>query len=582
MNEEELFSMFEECEVKLSICPEGGEKESFAFRAYVLNDLGEVARNAVEALADLAFDAEDENEVEWYSWVMKMLSFYDAIPELDPQRERSFDPATLNHEESLQELVRYSGSVTKPVGEKLESLTGDVKDSIPELFADAIYENPRIEIGLLPDEYREFRDGLLDEWLNVRANLDNDCKNTLTEICKTELSKPGLTGEEREYYEEIFAQLEKDELPEKFVEINENLECEIIRNAVQMEEEKMSRFRHLVEAAEELLNKVWDEIDWGEDESTLPDDYEIQLDSALHFLDEKLANDLLDNTCEEYRVSYPSCAGDERLNEGWEEAYASQFEMFREARESSDTRIKFDVIYWISINLVNRNSMVSLMLREAESVQLEVLSWYFKNVYRTIRHKLNYFERRVFKLMYWRWPFTGERIAALDSLAQGFLSSMDDDTKALVCLSLIYKRQIVDGYNIRDIVEKRWKSYLRFYPSWVEITQHDEREKKRKRSRFNKKASSFELENIPTKKPCNKDEPIKYSGIEFHPSAVLALLSKLNTGQQRVMKSRFFDEKSQEQIAAEEGISQQAVSKRIVAGIKKLKEAIEERKESAA
>lgn len=579
MFEEEVISKFQECEIKLSICPEGGEKENFSFRAFVINDLGEIARDAIEAFTELAYHAADEEEAESYGWVLKMLSFYDAIPELDPQRERSFDPATLRRQESLQELIKFSGSVGQPIGENLESLTGDVTASIPELFADAIYEDPHIEIDLLSDEYSEFRDSMLDDLLDLRKQISDEGKQVLLEMCDTELLKPNLPCEAIEYYVDLKAKLNQDDLPENIEEVNERLEIETLRNAVRIEEEKMQRFQHIARLADDLLSTVWDEIEWGEDDFELPADYEAQLQLALTKIDLKLVNDLLDMTCDEYQVAYPSCTSDEKSEE-WEQAYAGQFEMFKKARKSSDKRMKFDVIYWISTNLINRNSMIPLMLREAEDIQLEVLSWYFKNVYRAIRHKLTYFERRVFKLMYWRWPFTGYRIAALDFLTQGFLSGMDDDTRALVCLNLVYKRESIEGCKIGDVVERRWKSYLRFYPSWVELIRSEEREKKRENSVGKKKAGLHELENVSAKSEDNA--LVGSTGIEFHPRELAAFLADLSISQQRVIRARFFDGKSQEEIASEEGITQQAVSKRIRAGINKLKKAIEERKESAA
>jgi len=140
--------------------------------------------------------------------------------------------------------------------------------------------------------------------------------------------------------------------------------------------------------------------------------------------------------------------------------------------------------------------------------------------------------------------------------------------------------------NLDKELERRWRAYLRFYPYWVETIQNDDRQAKRQQTiqkwtlslhhpdpddKGGKKLTLEERLPDPKTNPANLLQAIiPESGAMLENWA-----KKYCTPKQAAhVIRRFRDEKTQEEIAKEEGIRQQAVSKSILGACQRIREGL--------
>jgi Xaa-Pro aminopeptidase len=244
-------------------------------------------------------------------------------------------------------------------------------------------------------------------------------------------------------------------------------------------------------------------------------------------------------------------------------------------------------VCWITAHLVNRNECVRLLQREAESVYHGVLDYAFKEVYRKIRRYMTVPERRLYALLYFRQPLFNYHVAVTNPIITSFFTNMDAETQTLILLVLVFKMREWGGEKDLDKeLERRWRAYLRFYPYWVEIIQDEEREAKRQQGAQRKTLSlhhpiftdedgnELRLEDTlagPPSKPANL-----LQAVTLEDGAMLEHWAKTYcTAKQAIhVVRRFRDGKTETEIAKENGISQQAVSKSIRAACKRIGEGL--------
>jgi hypothetical protein len=207
--------------------------------------------------------------------------------------------------------------------------------------------------------------------------------------------------------------------------------------------------------------------------------------------------------------------------------------------------------------------------------------------HRKIRHRLTRFERRAFQLLYFRQPRFGYRLAVDDPVLMSFFHGMDQDTQHLILGLLVFKWSEKDGRtDLGAELERRWRAYLRFYPYWVEIIQEVDREAKRQQT--------MQHVTISLDSPIGTESTVRElllkDTLEDTKSRPPDLLEAIVTGSGRQLTDwanryctptmarhvigRFSDRKTETQIAEEDGISQQAVSKSLTAALRRIREGL--------
>jgi hypothetical protein len=386
----------------------------------------------------------------------------------------------------------------------------------------------------------------------------------------------------------------------------------VLKEALKLEDKLSVRFADLVQEAQRLQEPIGREVaekhiePLAEDGTSLTPEYASCIQERL---DTSAVDRLLWQTILRFEevygleplrdlelVSLPEELDEIVLDEDLEEqidqelSQEPEFEEylgFWQAYLSDDILEKWYMICWITAHLVNRNECVRLLQREAESVYHGVLDYAFKGIYRKIRRHMTVPERRAYALLYFRLPIFNGNIAVMNPIIMSFFADMDDETQALILLVLVFKRREWGGEKDLDKeLERRWRAYLKFYPYWLEIIQDEDRQAMRQRTlqkctlslhhpdpadKGGKKLTLEDRLPDPKGRPANILQAI-----------ILGSGGKLEDWAQKyctpiqvvhvVRKIR--DEKTETEIAEEEGITQQAVSKSIRAAYKRIREGL--------
>lgn len=260
------------------------------------------------------------------------------------------------------------------------------------------------------------------------------------------------------------------------------------------------------------------------------------------------------------------------------------------ARRRTDLRGKVSTIGWVAAQLdealrwVQPGQSPRAALewarhdrRLANLEHQQLLGFLFKQIYRKIRKNLSPTERRLFLLMYLPNPALGYRIIAADPVLTSFFTGMDRDTQNLILAALVFDRRERGGKDLETELLKLFRAYLRFYPYWVVIMQDDDRENKRKR------LSSCDA---PLSQDCT--DGLTLADVLADPKVSLSDRQRIlkmdnvrdwaksycTPRQARLIHKYFVEEKTEGEIALEEGVTQQAVSKTILAGLRKIRQAV--------
>jgi hypothetical protein len=212
-----------------------------------------------------------------------------------------------------------------------------------------------------------------------------------------------------------------------------------------------------------------------------------------------------------------------------------------------------------------------------------------------IRKQLTPPERRLFLLLYCALPGLGDRVVFLDPVLESFYWGMDAETQGLIWLVVIFKiKEFGEEKDLDKELARRWRTYLKFYPYWVELMREDEREAKHKaRSKGREKSLSepsprrnsleggeskneLTLEDVtpdPVSVACNPFQTL----VRASPDNIELWARKYCTPKdaERVIKYAL-ENVSEEEMARDEGVSQQAISKSIHAGCRAIIKGLDE------
>jgi hypothetical protein len=613
----------------LTLTGKDGLRETLALRVFI----PKFAHGRCHFIDDTIFrlramrEQTAEEEHDFYQWVIQMWCFYFIYPTLDPHRTRRFNLNTFDHSETLQALAAQTQAKRLAKPDRLIKFAGETTTPTNRLLLDAIYVRPDLNIPLGGPDYITFREECLSEMMRVMDQIDGIKRNAIEMVQhfiekaqRDVQSDRDLSADQRA---KVMAELISIQAEELANLDQLHLKCmrSEIEEALEAEGKLAAQFADLVEEARRLQEPIGREVadqpigrlvEHGE---SLTPEYIACIQARL---DRRAVDRLLWQTILRFEEVYGlepmrglqlvdlpeniedigSPGEDEFVlladldaaaieQEILDKPEFGQYLGFWSAYLSTNTLEKWSMVCWITAHLANRNECVRLLQREAEGVYHGVLDYAFKEVYRKIRRGMTVPERRLYALLYFRQPLFNYHVAAVNPIITSFFMDMDLQTQALIILVLGFKVREWGGEKDLDKeLERRWRAYLRFYPYWVEIIQDEEREAKRQQGARRKTLSlhhpiftdedghELRLEDViadPQSKPANFLQAVTLEG-----GAMLGDWAKTycTPKQATHVVGRFRDAKTETEIAKENGISQQAVSKSICAAFKRIREGL--------
>jgi len=594
--------VLEELPVSLSLKAPDCTQERFEFRCFwpQLVDRRPFLEDLIARLMN-DFGQSAGEEQEFYCWIISMLWFRHFSPDLDERRTRRFNIRSFHTSETLQSMAKMTRTDRLPAVDRLERIADDTTRPTIKLLMEAIFKGPDITIPLSPEHYVAFRNHVLSEMQRAMLMLEGWKQKELTELQRRLESKSNMKAGEQAKLRAKLKSLETGE-DQSFVErVCEPSIGYLLEQSLKREEAFSCRFQDLVEKAKGLQESVFKEVKERDiemlldDEETFTPEY---ADCIARNFDVRGADALLEDVILRYEEvgRIPSKKAVEDTTDeivqfsGGLPFDPGHYLALVRTREKGDTFDKWNALGWVTTDLVNRNECVRLLCREAEAVWLGVLECGFKQVYRKIQHRLTAPERRAFALLYFRQTVFDYRIAALDPVIMSFFTGMDEETQAMAILVLVLKQEGWDGIkDFRRKLETRWRRYLHFYPSWLELIRSDERESKQAQvsSEVN---ISFETAFVENKKGKKLKIEAVLQDPHFDPENLLQALTLEEYGtvrewtekyctptQARYVEKYACERKSVLEIAAEEGKTHQAVSKVIRTARKRIEEGLRSR-----
>jgi hypothetical protein len=599
----------------VSFAHDDGRQEVATFRIMIPGSVnGEPILDAViDRLVHFLNITEGEEQA-FYQWVLTMLQFRDASPQLDKRRNRRFNIKTFNTSEVLRELTESTRSSNRSHAERLLRFAGATTTSTRRLLHEATYTRPDLSIPLAEQHYLEFRHQILTE-ISEAADRVNAIQQQVLQDLRAKLQSD-LTLSEADRAKKLsrLCSMENGET-EALDRGWQQVMRLVVKDAVEMEHENASQFTDLVETARTLQTPVLQQVrrkclvmldDDGEEFTPeYPDCIHQHFDvqAANRFLDELIARseacfDLsrdalitVPDAC--LLATEPGCPNDDHplpdrpeIGIGQQSVEMEQYRGFLDARDGDDVYQKWCIVGWVTTNLVNRSECIRLLHREADDVYQGVLDYAFKLVYRKVRRSLTRLERRVFQLLYFRQPIFGGRVAAMDPIVISFFTGMDGETQLLIFLVLVLKRnELGESENLDKKLERRWRAYLRFYPYWLMLLQEEDRQKKRSKAIHGKTlsldaptlrdSSGRELSMKDTvADPKNKPTDLLQAFVSASQGMLGGWADKYCTTTQARHLTRFADGSTETAIAQEEEITQAAVSKSIKAALRRVRQGL--------
>jgi hypothetical protein len=612
----------------LTVTGKTGIRETLALRVFVPEFVeGECSfiKSIFHRLVAMCEQTAGEERA-FYQWVISMVRFYLIYPELDPHRTRHFNLKTLDHSETFHGITQLAQITSLPKPKRLIKFAGEITAPTGQLLLNAMYLRPDLRIPLGRPDYIAFREQCLSEMMRVMEWSDGikrdaieKVRHHIEKVQRDIESNTALSADQRaEAMAELTSQMGKG-----MADLHQlHLECvrSVMEEALEIEDRQSPQFADLVQEAHRLQEPIGKEVAethierLAEDGVSLTPEYisciQARLDTAavdrllwqtiLRFeevfglaplrgiqlidLPESI-DDIM--SPDDNEIVFPDdveATIDQAIPQ---EPEFEEYLCFWSAYLSDDILEKWSMVCWITAHLINRNECVRSLQREAESVYHGVLDYAFKEAYRKIRRRRTVPERRAYVLLYFRQPLFNYHVAVTNPIIMSFFMHMDAETQTLILLVLVFKMREWGGEkDLHKELERRWRAYLRFYPYWLDIIQDEEREAKRQQGAQRKTLSlhhpifadedgnELRLEDTlagPPSKPANL-----LQAVTLEDGAMLENWAKTYcTAKQAIhVVGRFRDGKTETEIAKEDRISQQAVSKSIRPACKRIREGL--------
>lgn len=532
-----------------------------------------------------------------YYRALRLMTWHNTmIPNKDRRKGRNFDATTFERCESLRELTRLTRTQHASLTDRLMAMAGENAREKVDSFDSAAYERPQIRLPGPIEDYVQFRNLALQELAGLKQDFEEALAQGVAQaLRKAKAAQGRVTGE-----------LSEAEVQTVLDRVSDGRLIRAIRKrmgrflaAVEDKEEAYARrFSDTVEKINALNSQLIAAIKRevpaavggdGTPTDTLGDaEYARLLERTLsktavdELLSEILARIEQDHNLPPLGVigldEYPEAdASDEELE--WSEPASSAlptFTVFEEYQQAltlaianDDLPQKWDALCQMRAQLVNRTEHMRLFHRECEMARSVMLGHAVRVLYQRLRKHLTKDERRMFLLLYLPNRWLRGRIAAQESLVWYFLDALGEETAYLFFLVLVQKK---GDAGQRDALERRWHAFLRFYPHWLEMVRHDEREERRMRS---DRTPALSLIECVTRDP--RDGPSEFAkSFETVMSDQLPdwVQTYCTPTQGRYLLAHFRQGHTEAAIAGAHGVSQQAVHKGIKSGLSRLRKGL--------
>ena len=542
---------FDAIELDPTITDDDGQSRRESLRLLIVTDLENLIHEAIEIARWHADHGTPENQ-KFFDFCIQMLPYVGACDKIDPVNERRFDAKSFNHSPDFREMMRMTNSRHLPQSERLKRFVTDDHRFDQNSFEEARYQTPEIIMPFDEARYVAFRDNLLDEMVGVRAELEKSATDTVRAEAHGWLRDPKAPKRSKKKAKEILDAEDVFEVCPELYDAWDEIEQMLMKTALRIEAERTLPFEHLLRPASQILADV---TELSASENSQNDDPVEISDEQLHrFLDVDSAVEVVQRIID-VESDHPESMGDQAQK------------LMIEAVQSKAPDELWEALEWFCENMVNRNECIRLLAREAEWVLHILLELALIERYIEIRPELSRAERRLFHFMYRRSPWFNGRIPALDQIGTGFLFGLDDEHASLV-IGVAGYRGDADQTNE---LETRWKAFIGLYPFWLELLRSQDTERK---SRRKSETMTPEIEDdLGCDDPRDLiDMHLPRELVDASIESVQILAEQYCSATQRpIIVGRFVDRKTQDELAIEFGVSQQAISRTLKSGLDQIR-----------
>ena len=422
----------------------------------------------------------------FYSWTLSMIDIFKHCQEGIFRRDKKFDIRTIDEKDPFKELLKLVEKEDPDAMDLLERL-GKTELGIKTLMDYALFKNDILITSLWDQGYSTFRDivlGNLEEAKKHFESLKSKLLDTAREIFET-------TDEVNEAKRaELLALVDKAkrENPKEMRGVTFNALRRITVDAYLLETERTKETSPLGEKAYELITEGVHGVELSgspeEVEKALAEKFnEVEFNKILcemmKWFEEKrgvapIQIDSIEKVRETLQKADELDPGAESVPAYYE--YLTCFQVLF-AKNIID---KYKMLGWIAEGFLNRMYYMDRLYRESERAYLTVLESGYRQVYADIKHIMTHEEKRAYKLAHFPQPYFDGRIAIEEPRIMEFAHIEHKHTKDHWLLGLVYDIEKFGEYEkIGETLDNRWKSYLRVYPTWVELIRGRDRDKKR-------------------------------------------------------------------------------------------------------
>ena len=543
--------------------------------------------------------SQNTGDAEVFYWrLISLVLFRFASGEMDVRRTRSFRITSLDRERSLQDLAEYAGMARRPRVERLLRFGGETSAPTEKLLREAVFQRPSFGLRLSAKDYGLLRDELLSRLYENSLDHIEQCweADGTSEEIRCQKAVANNRPKDREKTDGTGSSVAKNPC-DVFLRLNR----QILAEAEDAERKRAAFFvedsRRACSMREPLLDAMRGKKSPGLDIDQSVITETVDIEAAREFL-----RRVLKHYEEFYGISPATAAwtrnavtGQTPGRPGNDVTFPSEESLWREyvglviGVYDEGPEAVFLGLMVAADGLSDRSEYLRKMQREADCV-FQILRYYvYRIAYDRLRSQLGRAERRLYRLLHFPRCVFNYEIAATNPTIMSFWYGMDNTTQNLIVSVLVFGiKRVPDFLDARDELARRWRAYLRFYPYWCDMVQNDERERKRTARQW-KRGRELSLSMTVGKEEDGRETKLsdRIAARNDNLNDLLTFWIGVSVESMRLWPeqyctpkqaahviARFLENKSESEIAKEHGISQQAVSKSIMAGLERIRKGL--------
>ncbi|HOC91896.1 MAG TPA: hypothetical protein PKH33_05975 [bacterium] len=515
---------------------ENGVPQTFKFRLLTPHKVDEkhyFSKNLLFRLENMARKGPKERRY-FYSFTLSMIDVFKHSQPGIFRRDKKFDIRTMDNEDPFEDLLKLVEKADPDAMDLLERL-GKSDFGIDELMDYALFKNDIFVTSMWDQGYRTFRDivlGNLEEAKRHIERLKSELLDTAREIFETS----DEVDEAKRAEMLALVEKAKSENPKEMRRVTFSALRRIFVDCYLKEKERTEETTPIGEKAYRLIADGVSGIDLSGPEE------DVEKALAENFNELEFNKILSEMMCwfEEKRGIIPiridSIEKAEETLKKFDElapdaesvpAYYDYLGCFQ-ALFAKHIIDKYKTLAWIAEGFLNRTYYLDRLYRESERVYLGILESGYRQVYEDIKHIMTREEKRAYKLAHFPQPYFDGRIAIEEPRIMEFAHIEHKNTRDHWVLRLVFDIEKFGKYEkMGETLKSRWRSYLRVYPTWVELVRSEDRDKKREKKRRKMTVSSSTI--LRRKDESGNDvflEDILKGSARFEPDRIISRLLK--------------------------------------------------------